>query len=72
MPEKGESIQHVYFLDMAMCLDLVADREDVVVSVPATLKKSSDVGDGQRVRHRAQRGPRLAASIAVMSIFPNS
>jgi len=42
--EKGESIQRVYFLDMAMCLDPMADREDAVVSVPATLKKTSDFG----------------------------
>ena len=42
--EKGESIQRVYFLDMAMCLDSAADREDAVVSVPATLKKTSDFG----------------------------
>jgi hypothetical protein len=42
--EKGESIQRVYFLDMAMCLDPAADREDAVVSVPATLKKTSDFG----------------------------
>ena len=42
--EKGESIQRVYFLDMAMCLDPTADREDAVVSVPATLKKTSDFG----------------------------
>lgn len=42
--EKGESIQRVYFLDMAMCLDPAADREDAVVSVPASLKKTSDFG----------------------------
>ena len=42
--EKGESIQRVYFLDMAMCLDPAADREDAVVSVSATLKKTSDFG----------------------------
>ena len=42
--EKGESIQRVYFLDMAMCLDPAADREDAIVSVPATLKKTSDFG----------------------------
>jgi hypothetical protein len=42
--EKGESIQRVYFLDMTMCLDSAADREDAVISVPATLKKTSDFG----------------------------
>ena len=42
--EKGESIQRVYFLDMAMCLDPAADREDAIVSVPATLTKTSDFG----------------------------
>lgn len=42
--EKGESIQRVYFLDMAACLDQKADREDAVVSVPATLKQTSDFG----------------------------
>jgi hypothetical protein len=42
--EKGESIQRVYFLDMATCLDPAADREDAVVSIPATLKRTSDFG----------------------------
>jgi hypothetical protein len=42
--EKGDSIQRVYFLDMAMCLDPTADREDAVISVPAVLKKTSDFG----------------------------
>ena len=42
--EKGESIQRVYFLDMTICLDPKADREDAVISMPATLKQTSDFG----------------------------
>ena len=42
--EKGESIQRVYFLDMAKCLDPAGDREEAVISVPATLKQTSDFG----------------------------
>ncbi len=42
--EKGECIQRVYFLDMAKCLDPEGDREEAVVSVPATLKQTSDFG----------------------------
>ena len=42
--EKGESIQRVYFLDMAKCLDPEGDREEAVISVPATLKQTSDFG----------------------------
>lgn len=42
--EKGTEIRRVYFLDMAMCLDPEADREDAVVSVPESLKVTSDFG----------------------------
>lgn len=42
--EKGEEINRVYFLDMAMCLDPNADREEAVVSVPESLKVTSDFG----------------------------
>lgn len=42
--EKGADIRRVYFLDMAKCLDPEADREDAVISVPDTLKVTSDFG----------------------------
>jgi hypothetical protein len=42
--EKGAEIHRVYFLDMAKCLDPEADREDAVVSVPDSLKVTSDFG----------------------------
>lgn len=42
--EKGDDIQRIYFLDMAKCLDPEGDREDAVISVPATLKQTSDFG----------------------------
>ena len=42
--EKGEEIHRVYFLDMAKCLDPHEDREEAVVSVPHTLKVTSDFG----------------------------
>lgn len=42
--EKGAEILRVYFLDMAMCLDKEADREEAVVSIPHTLKVVSDFG----------------------------
>jgi len=42
--EKGTEIRRVYFLDMAMCLDPEADREDAVVSVPESLQVTSDFG----------------------------
>src|ERR1035437_5995345 len=42
--EKNEDVQRVYFLDMVMCLDPHADREEAVVSVPANLKVTSDFG----------------------------
>jgi hypothetical protein len=42
--EKGEEIHRVYFFDMAKCLDPQADREEAVVSVPETLKVTSDFG----------------------------
>lgn len=42
--EKGDDIQRIYFLDMAKCLDPAGDREEAVISVPATLKQTSDFG----------------------------
>jgi len=42
--EKGTEIRRVYFLDMAMCLDPEADREEAVVSVPESLQVTSDFG----------------------------
>lgn len=42
--EKGVEIRRVYFLDMAMCLDLEADREEAVISVPESLQVTSDFG----------------------------
>lgn len=42
--EKGADIRRYYFLDMATCLDPEADREDAVISVPETLKVTSDFG----------------------------
>ena len=42
--EKGAEIRRVYFLNMAMCLDLEADREEAVISVPESLKVTSDFG----------------------------
>ena len=42
--EKGAEIQRVYFLDMAKCLDPTEDREDAVLSVPESLKVTSDFG----------------------------
>lgn len=42
--EKGDDIQRIYFLDMAKCLDPEGDREEAVISVPATLKQTSDFG----------------------------
>lgn len=42
--EKGADIRRYYFLDMAKCLDPEADREDAVISVPETLKVTSDFG----------------------------
>lgn len=42
--EKGEEIHRVYFFDMAKCLDPHADREEAVVSVPESLKVTSDFG----------------------------
>ncbi len=42
--EKGLEIHRVYFLDMAKCLDPNEDREEAVVSVPASLKVTSDFG----------------------------
>jgi len=42
--EKGDDIQRLYFLDMAKCLDPDADREEAVISVPATRQVTSDFG----------------------------
>lgn len=42
--EKGAEIHRVYFLDMAKCLDPTEDREDAVISVPDSLKVTSDFG----------------------------
>jgi hypothetical protein len=42
--EKGDEIYRVYFLDMAKCLDPSEDREEAVVSVPHSLKVTSDFG----------------------------
>lgn len=42
--EKGEEIHRVYFLDMGKCLDPEADREEAVISLPHTLKVTSDFG----------------------------
>lgn len=42
--EKGVDILRVYFLDMAKCLDPAEDREDAVISMPDSLKITSDFG----------------------------
>ncbi len=42
--EKGTDILRVYFLDMTKCLDPAEDREDAVISVPESLKVTSDFG----------------------------
>lgn len=42
--EKGAEIHRIYFLDMAKCLDPAEDREDAIISVPDTLKVTSDFG----------------------------
>jgi len=42
--EKGDEIHRVYFLDMTKCLDSGTDREEAVISMPATLKITSDFG----------------------------
>ncbi len=42
--EKGAEVHRVYFLDMAKCLDPAEDREDAVISVPDSLKITSDFG----------------------------
>ncbi|HEV7667174.1 MAG TPA: DUF262 domain-containing protein [Thermoanaerobaculia bacterium] len=42
--EKGVDISRVYFLDMRKCLDPTADREDAVLSVPESLRVTSDFG----------------------------
>lgn len=42
--EKGVDILRVYFLDMAKCLDPGEDREEAVISMPDSLKITSDFG----------------------------
>lgn len=42
--EKGKEIDRLYFLNMTSSLDLKADREDAVLSVPASLQVTSDFG----------------------------
>lgn len=42
--EKGVDILRVYFLDMAKCLDPAEDREDAVISMPDSLRITSDFG----------------------------
>ena len=42
--DKGDEIYRVYFLDMTKCLDPSEDREDAIVSIPASLKLTSDFG----------------------------
>jgi hypothetical protein len=42
--EKGAEILRVYFLDMTKCLDPAEDREEAVISVPASLQVTSDFG----------------------------
>lgn len=42
--EKGEEIHRVYFFDMAKCLDENEDRDEAVLSIPDTLKVTSDFG----------------------------
>ncbi len=46
--EKGTDILRVYFLDMTKCLDPAEDREDAVISVPESLKVTSDFGKKSR------------------------
>ena len=42
--EKGDEIHRFYFFDMAKCLDANEDRDEAVLSVPHTLKITSDFG----------------------------
>ncbi len=42
--EKSEEVHRVYFFDMAKCLDVYEDRDEAVLSVPQTLKITSDFG----------------------------
>jgi hypothetical protein len=42
--EKGDEIHRVYFFDMAKCLDPNEDRDEAVLSIPDTLKVTSDFG----------------------------
>lgn len=42
--EKGEEIHRVYFFDMEKCLDENEDRDEAILSIPDTLKVTSDFG----------------------------
>jgi hypothetical protein len=42
--EKGQDILRFYFCDMKKCLDPNEDREEAIISVPETLKVTSDFG----------------------------
>jgi hypothetical protein len=42
--DKGADIRRLYFLDMVNCLDPEADREEAVISVPESLRVTSDFG----------------------------
>lgn len=42
--EKGQDILRVYFCDMQKCLDPNEDREEAIISVPETLKVTTDFG----------------------------
>lgn len=42
--EKSAEIHRVYFLDMTKCLDPTEDREEAVISVPDSLRVTSDFG----------------------------
>ena len=42
--ENGQDILRVYFCDMQKCLDPNEDREEAIISVPETLKVTSDFG----------------------------
>jgi hypothetical protein len=42
--DKGAEIQRVYFFDMANCLDPSEDREEAIISVPASLQVTSVFG----------------------------
>lgn len=42
--EKGAEVTRVYFLDMTKCLDESVDRDEAVISVPESMKATSDFG----------------------------